>query len=48
LPCFSHDAVTRIEIHGHRLVKQENYSARRKIGLLVQTLLYMPSKLKFA
>jgi hypothetical protein len=25
----------RIEIHGHRLVKQENYSAKQKTGSLV-------------
>src|SRR5437763_15791969 len=33
-----------VEIHGQRLVKQENYSAKRKIGFLVETFLYVPSK----
>jgi hypothetical protein len=36
-----------MEIHGHRLVKQENYSAKRKTGLLVETFLYVPSTLAY-
>src|SRR4029077_17545865 len=36
-----------IEIQGHRLVKQENYSAKRKTGLLVETFLYARSTLAY-